>query len=449
MSTRPVLVDAAYAASTVTWVNTSALRISLSFAGALIAAVPVIAGIAASPSYAAEPTPTFSEAPINAVQDGSSRNLSGPAPVSAWPLPDSSLWVPPRQGLLAFAKPVDASTFILTLETADGAASQLTRLTKGTSRDVVFGFPILTGPADLTLNYVGVDSVGNRVSGSIEFDLEIPFATSGGGNHRHASDAVHTDEPDLVVLRALFVWAAALAMLSAWRSRRGRRSFSELLLPRVAGLLLAVGSLWQAARLLSGQIDAYPDSPLMAVVSSAGLWLFLPLAAAGLLQVIAGRRDTAVAVVSTVALFSVVASTGHASGSWGALQAVGYSLLLLSAAALGAALVELGSRLWTSAAGRATPLAVKVLFLSALALSLSFAMVVLHAHGLTLNGDFLKDVLSRATAGAVLLAATAGTLVVSFRPVGVTTRIAAIPLLVAAGVAMTYLLWLPPPTSGL
>ena len=446
---RALLFDGRPPAGTVDAVHKPLTRVVLSFLGAFLLAGPVVA--AAGHASAAEPGPAGVTAePLNALQNGTVQDLRGMPPIAAWPLPDSSLWVPPRQGSIVFGAPVDASTFALTLNVPNVAPVQLSRLTKGESRSVVFAFPVLEGPAELALSYSGLDQDGRPLAGSIAFSLEKPFVTSGGGNHRHASDTVHEDQPELVLLRAMLVWSAALAMLSAWRTRRGRRAFSELILPRVAGLLLAVAALWQAGLLLAGQLEQYPDTPFLAVMASAGLWLFLPLAGAGLLQVVAGRRDDAMAVVSLVALLSVVASTSHSSGVWGALQSVVYAVLLFTAAALGAALVELGSRLWSSTAGStAYSVALRVLVLSVSVTVLSLAMVFLHAHGLSLNGDFAQDVMRRLITSLVLLASAGVSVLVSLRAGSVIARVAAPPLVIAAGVAMTYLLWLPPPTSGL
>jgi len=405
--------------------------------GPFLAATVLAATLFAAPhlvSAAEDDTPVPAEVPAEVA----------PALSSSWPADKAMLWVPPKEGRLAFTVPVKASTLEVTLRRVDGTRildASVDRLTSGEAvTEILLRLPkILPGMHEMAWN---VDAAsGETLTGVIGFGLEAPIAAVGGQNHRHGESHLYEDTPGQFAIRILFVLSAAFLLAGVRRSRsRPIPVAMEKFLVRVGAAFLLLASAVAAVVDAVAWVDEYHDKPFSALAAAPGLSLLLPAAGFAVFLLITARSSSVVAVGAAAVLAGYAGLSHAVRTALGAQLFVTFTVLLVALAALwGEAFRSLLAPATSDRRPQSFLRFVVVLIAS------SLLMLLLHAATFDLQMAFARDLRSRLLlAGAVAVSSALFSFFSSSRRRGV----AAVLLLVLVA-ASSLLAWMPPPAAGL
>lgn len=358
----------------------------------------------------------------------------------SWPDQGTSLWVPAREGRLVFSAPVRSSSVTAALETATGTpVEELTRTTRGESVEVVlFRFPEIPEGRYL-LKWAAVSVDDEALAGTVSFSVPERFTAPGGGNHRHSAAHVYKDSLGQLTLRLMLVVSAALSIMVAAASQP--RRLWQAVVSRVAAMLAAAAALiWVMADVIQQVVDN-DDSPVLAVLASPRPWVLLPLAAAGVLQLIVGRSGRHAGWLAGITVVAAAASSHPGGGAVHWLQIPAMSALVLASAF---AFSLLGQAAAPRPPGR---LVSRAFTLAAAVSSASLLLLLTHTRSLEMRGLFFDDARTRVAASvAVLLCLPFSAHLLTK---GGVLKAAGVVVALVAAVALAALLRIPPPVVGL
>jgi methionine-rich copper-binding protein CopC len=369
---------------------------------------------------------------------------------SSWPRDGVTLWVPPREGRLTFHEPVQASTLTVNLRRSDDATSEeLTRLTRGDGvTEILFRFASVR-PGSFVIDWTVDATSGERLTGSVAFELEQPIEAVGGQNHRHGDSHLYKDSAGQFAPRLFFVLGAALVMAGVLRTtRRGRPAPSDRLAVRAGAVVLGATAAVVALVDAVNWVEEYHDYPLSAFAASPGLGVLLPMLGLALYAVVSAPTSRHIAVAAALSL-ALHAGLSHAVKSAAALQLFAtFTASMILAALTWSTLIVMLLDAWRRRTVERPGSLRRLVALIAGVLLTSLLMLFLHAGTLTPQLAFRASLWFRLTAGALSLSATWLAVRMATSRIPLLRVLAAVPAGLVV-VATALLLWMPPPAAGL